>query len=581
MQSRWMLLRDVATNTVLLNLDTKERVSVSADQFKGHRWSGLRREVVVYDDASGLYEFTGETLPITEEIADELDTEYQSFDGNGWHYEWPHVEVETTTPDQVEALRANLLAQLAPHPYEFQIIGLQRRFVMYYSDGGVDSQQYFLDYIPTPDSSPFKRNGELKVRYVNNWDHLCRDNQIPLTAAHKGKGVLRPCLYRGPAWAVRLLVDDQQIFRRCMIFVDDDGKFLFSSWCQRHGQKKDGINLQLGIFSFDGWIVGSGIARMIGERVFKPKKTKIVTVRAAALKEQAKAVPEAFEVLLQRQLDAMPKPAGPVYGDLGERFIAYAADAGGGVAELPAQIDAFLESLAVTPLAREIQLPVTRPYDGLTEQSLERLKMLVTAGVPVRDRGTGMSFLTTPVKAVFSEVPEDSCVTTDWATYQFHLALDKVAIDYAWARELLQPAVDAVLEQRRGDEPLPELTPAVLGLAIDAAAARKAQIVAAQPVCDAPAAVAAVVAPSAPTQIGDFWCRFTAQGDDSVLLELLLSANGKLQEPVVAYVSWYGRETPTGIDVTTTAGFTDPADIRQDAGLQPLFQHYFQEMACV
>jgi hypothetical protein len=64
--------------------------------------------------------------------------------------------------------------------------------------------------------------------------------------------------------------------------VTPEGEFICSDWCQRHDYTSygKGINLQLGIYSFAGWVTGPCIQRAIEQREFKQvAKTTRTTIR--------------------------------------------------------------------------------------------------------------------------------------------------------------------------------------------------------------------------------------------------------------------------------------------------------------
>lgn len=82
---------------------------------------------------------------------------------------------------------------------------------------------------------------------------------------------LRPLLYDGPAWVVGIFLGKKMIPGR--VFVNSEGQFLCSDWCQREVDKRGGIDLITGKntkHTLATWIAGPGLSRFAqGERVIK------------------------------------------------------------------------------------------------------------------------------------------------------------------------------------------------------------------------------------------------------------------------------------------------------------------------
>lgn len=255
----WVYLSDVGSggNMWLMNLETRERVKASRAQVVGQSAIGLRGYTLTYDAGTGKYTETGESLPMTEQLWDDYVDSWAAH--SGWIADWPHYQIESSIiPEQVEEMKARLLEQAKTLPYNIEIIGLQRRFMMYYSDGGFDSQKFFDRAIPWPERLPYNRNGDLRPQYQKHWDHLMRDANAPQPKILQHYS-LRPCLYAGPAWAVRVKINGVvPLVQNCRMYVDDEGNFIASDWCQRQDYHSygGGINLQLGVYTFASWLAG-------------------------------------------------------------------------------------------------------------------------------------------------------------------------------------------------------------------------------------------------------------------------------------------------------------------------------------
>jgi hypothetical protein len=288
-----MYLTDMAPQATALNLETGEIRDVMSVGVKQRAPIGLRR-YLLEEQKGGQFAETGEFLPMTEDLYDDLEEHYKLI--NNWNYDWPHFQVEREgDEDQVARQRVidRLTASMAHYPYDFKITGLQRRFLMYYSDGNYKSQQRYERLIPAPDhSTPFRRNGSLRRKYDFVWNSIMRDASVPFPSTQKAKyGELRPCLYFGPAWAVRFTLDGTDVLlERCRVYVTDDAEFICSDWCQRHDftSYSGGINLQQGIYSFDGWVTGPCLIKNIESNQFKPKNA---VVKRTAVRELMKKAP--------------------------------------------------------------------------------------------------------------------------------------------------------------------------------------------------------------------------------------------------------------------------------------------------
>jgi hypothetical protein len=326
--TQWIYLTDMAPQAKILNPETGELRSIMSSAVKHRAPAGLRR-YVLNELPGGVYEETGEVLPITSDLYDEMEESYHA--PNSWNYDWPNVEVESmadTDPAMAAKIVERLNKSMAQHPYDFKVTGLQRRYLMYYSDGNHNSQQRFERLIPQPDSNPFRRSGALRRKYDFIYNSIMRDAGVPYPKDKQGMfGSLRPCLYIGPAWVVRFTLDDQDVLlERCRVYVTDEAEFICSDWCQRHdfSSYSNGINLQTGIYSFDGWVTGPCVIKNTESGKFKPANA---TFKRTAVRELMKKAPVAvpdFDTAFGKAKAAVDKyakhvvtPAAPVKPDAG------------------------------------------------------------------------------------------------------------------------------------------------------------------------------------------------------------------------------------------------------------------------
>lgn len=255
----YVYLSDVSSggNVWLMNLRTHERQRLSRSAVVDQSPIGLRGYTLTYNEKSGKYTETGKSVGMTEQLWDEYVDAWSR--NNGWIADWPHFQLESSeTEEQREAMRALLMAQCSNMPYDIEIIGLQRRFLLYFSDGDFNTQRFFDRAVPWPSRPPYGRDGSLRPVYERHWDHLMRDAGAPKPSILHGLE-LRPCLYAGPAWVVRVKVNGVvPLVQNCRMYVDDQGGFIASDWCQRQDYHTygNGINLQLGVYSFSGWLSG-------------------------------------------------------------------------------------------------------------------------------------------------------------------------------------------------------------------------------------------------------------------------------------------------------------------------------------
>jgi len=332
----WMYLTDMAPKATIVNLETNELRSIMSSAVTNRAPIGLRRFLLTEQDGGQLTE-TGAQVHLDNPVLDDLIEFYDA--PNSWNYDWPHPQVERMAdadPAMEEKVRSKLMAMMGQHPYEFEINALQRRFLMYYSDGNYKSQKRFDRLIPSPRQYPYRSSGQLQRRYSVVYNNNMRDANVPIpNDAQVFYGELRPCLYVGPAWVVRFRLDGQEVLSdRCRVYVDDDANFICSDWCQRHDFSSygNGINLQTGIYTFDTWVTGPCLIKNLDSGSFKPKN---VTVKRTTVRELMHRTPQpvpTFDTAFTKAAAAVakysPKPipaeVGPITADVMAEAIAQA-----------------------------------------------------------------------------------------------------------------------------------------------------------------------------------------------------------------------------------------------------------------
>lgn len=276
-KSLWVYLKDMHNQAAIRNLETGQITNVYPANVADGAPIGLRGYLLEATQ-EGFYRETGEQiLEYEEELFDELIAYYSQ--ANNWIYDWPNYALDATADLTRSAeLRERLTASMLKHQLPFEIIGLQERSLLYFTDGDHTSQKAFVTVKPKPTGNPYLRSGKYRSRYHKvQWSSQDRDNGVPYPEV---PGVdMTPCLYDGRAWVVRFRLDGQiPAFSHCRIYVKEDGTFIASDWCQRHdfsSYHKGGINLQMGIYTFDSWIMGPCLQRAIQSSQFKGKTGKI------------------------------------------------------------------------------------------------------------------------------------------------------------------------------------------------------------------------------------------------------------------------------------------------------------------
>lgn len=317
--NRWVYLTDLAPNATIKNLQTGETRTIMSNAVKDRAPSGLRRTVLL-EQPGGMFQETDEVLPLTVDLAEEIEEYYTT--PNSWNYDWPHLPTEVDdTPEARARLEQLILQQMGEVPFTFKITGMQRRFLMYFSDGSWESQKRYERLIPRPGQTPFNRSWDLKPRYDLYYNSIMRDAKVPIPKEKVARwGTLAPCLYIGPAWTLRFQIDGQDpLLERCRVYVMDDGTFIGSDWCQRHdfsSYQNGGINLQMGIYTLSSWIMGPCLTYNQGHGGVKLKSTtyKVEKVRELMKKPSAVSVPKFEDTYTnaKKLIDQyLPKPAAP------------------------------------------------------------------------------------------------------------------------------------------------------------------------------------------------------------------------------------------------------------------------------
>lgn len=276
----WVYLSDMHAQSVIQNLTTGQQIPVNPASIADAAPIGLRGYLLTQQAQEGFFKETGEKLTvIDEELFDNFSFHYKQ--PNNWIYDYPNFALDATVDiEREQALRAILTKSMEKHSLKFEITGLQERSLLYFTDGSATSQKSFKTVMPRPNGSPYRRDGSLKTRYRTiQWSSQDRDKGIAFPKTHSEQlGGSSPCLYEGRAWVLRFKLEDQvPAFQHCRMYVMDDGTFIASDWCQRHDFSSygGGINLQMGIYSTDAWIMGPCVSRAIQQGVFKPKTAKV------------------------------------------------------------------------------------------------------------------------------------------------------------------------------------------------------------------------------------------------------------------------------------------------------------------
>jgi hypothetical protein len=354
--TQWIYLSDLAPKARILNPASGEIREIMQSAVKDKAPIGLRR-YMLEELPGGSYRETGALADLTPRLVEDMTD--HSVKPNSWNFDYPDYAFETQSdPEELARVRARLEQEMADYPYEFQITGLQRRYLLYFSDGNLETQQAFEALLPTPDQSPLRSDGTLRRPFAFTYNHLMRDAKAPWPRNEERLyGGLRPCLYRGPAYVVRFLLDGQDVLlERCRVYVDPQGNFLCSDWCQRHdfSSYNNGINLQMGIYTFSTWVTGPCLVKNGGN--FVPKNTRFERTAVRDMLKRHVLVPTFDETLAKATKKiAMvskalpPKPVAPVVGPITADAMAEAMAAAAAIFANPKTITPSELTPAVSP----------------------------------------------------------------------------------------------------------------------------------------------------------------------------------------------------------------------------------------
>lgn len=220
-----------------------------------------------------------------------LENSYQGTDGDssGTHYTWPHAATETAglDPEVRQKFLDKLAVVLKDVPFEVKLQGFQRRYLLYFGPGSERSQTIYKTLAPVPRQSPFgapgtPEEGKLSARYRDNFTPEKVNASLQATGltgvpqAWSGMTV-KPLLYRGPAWVVRFLLDDQDVLHGNRVWLTDDCEFISSDWCQRHdfSTYHRGMDYHAMEFDFPTWIQVGLVKKALGDRSFRPKHAEV------------------------------------------------------------------------------------------------------------------------------------------------------------------------------------------------------------------------------------------------------------------------------------------------------------------
>lgn len=235
---------------------------------------GLRRQIIPVIDGSSLVidaQRANRALRFAEWTPELVEAAIgHHVQPNSWCYNIANPKYEATTPEQVAALVRRLEDMCKLLPFEVKVTAVQRRFLLYYSDGDKRTQERYLRLVTAPGKeNPYDREWELVKRF---------------RTADNAYG--RPLLYEGPAWVTRFTVNGVDPIVGCRVYVDDEGRFICSDWCQRtgHSTYQRGIDLQVSGYTFDSWIAGPCMQQGSNSRLL-PKGTTIVNLNQVNLQQ--------------------------------------------------------------------------------------------------------------------------------------------------------------------------------------------------------------------------------------------------------------------------------------------------------
>lgn len=272
----------------MTRLDTQNELGIVGGGFRRQLWYPVKETKPGYQQALvtlGEYAPIDTLYPDRETLAAKIDAAVRGEDeGSGTHYAWSHVATESLGDD--EAIRAKFLEKLMPQldatQFKVELLGFRRRHLLFFGMGDWTGQTIYQTIAPVPiNDSPYDGLGRLSARYRNHFTpevmeqwKASGDRKAPWpTAWRNNVGRVMPLLYKGPAWVVRFLLDDQDPMGTNRMWVTDQAEFISSDWCQRHNWStyNRGIDYQAREFDIPTWLTVGLAKRQMKYKVFKPK----------------------------------------------------------------------------------------------------------------------------------------------------------------------------------------------------------------------------------------------------------------------------------------------------------------------
>ncbi len=499
--------------------------------------------------------------PMTPEFLVECYEHYVS--QNAYNQDWPHIgtECDPAAYVQAEVVRERLHRELqGATPAPVEIVAVVPRFLLYFTDGSLASQQQFLTVAPRADTvSPFRLDGIIKPAYTAEYSPMMRDMKVPLPPVLHGIKNITPLLFRGRAFCVEFTVANvDPAYQNCRVYVDWDGNFICSDWCQRASKSafaKDEtpVDLQTGQFTFATWVTTSAMVRAEAEvRVCKEAFDPYRGVRFSVgklLENSPPPVPTlkvALENVAKRAAEFEQTPA----GRLNAVRDAFVKTVDVMVETLPATLsdDAIAEQVAGQAAASLLlQTPMTRPEiqqlpEGFPVRTLQFKETETGSAIMLQVGGRN-----TPVDALGTQVPRVQALYADRDTLRELIRSARLRTP--------TPAAAAITE-----EAMTAATAAVAEYIATRRFTRKFQ--------KTQHALACVTRQHGPRQvmIGDLEITFEPYGTDQVKITLLEN---------ITFYGWMDGEAYRQSPNPRDEGEGTPADLQS---LGYLIYYYFVEL---
>jgi hypothetical protein len=304
---RFCYLADKRGQVALWDLDAQCVAAPTYKALVGH--SGLRGQILVRDGTK-LVE-TPDVAPRTPALAAAMQQHHRH--QNSWIYDPPHPTVDQAGDRATMVRRVQEMLTRDLPQYTVRLVGLDRRFIWYFSDGNYGTQFRYtrLATPPNHSESPYTALGNPRVQYARGPSidavQAALGNPPPgftgKPATQAELGNMRPLIYVGVAYAVRVEIDGQMPqFNMCRAFIGDNLEFIASDWCQRdatrersvYDVKNKGIDLVSGRqYTLASWLATAAVKRATDEGQFTPRntKTKVFSMRHLLKSGAAKAPP--------------------------------------------------------------------------------------------------------------------------------------------------------------------------------------------------------------------------------------------------------------------------------------------------